>query len=225
MIIGVIGAFGKMGRLVVDQIQAAGHIAMPLDPKGREGAQSFATASVADVWIDFSFASTCEEVIALIRRQHKPLVMATTGHSPLQRQALIDLSQVVPVFISANFSMGIHRMRKLLELAVQLSQDEADIEIIDVHHQLKKDAPSGTALELSKTLSSKRSIPIHSLRIGSVVGDHTVIFGYDQETLEITHRAQSKTIFAKGALKAALYLSHQGPGLYTMDDLFKGENL
>lgn len=223
MIIGVIGCFGKMGEILCELILKESHTLVKVDPKGREHAYTFENAPTADVWIDFSSAQCCDQVCMLALRDQTPLVLATTGYSSENLKLIQDTSLVLPVFQSANYSLGIYRMRKLLELAMTLSQDEADIELIDVHHKLKKDAPSGTALELSKILSQDHSIPIHSLRMGSVVGDHTALFAYDQEVIEITHRAQSKVIFAQGALKAATYLTQQKPGLYSMDDLFKGE--
>lgn len=216
----VIGSFGHMGQLVTHIGQNKGYEMVGIDPNDPQSL-SFEGSFDGDVIIDFSSAKVLDKTIDFANRLHIPLVVAVTGYEEKTKAKLEEASRKIPVFISANFSLGVHRLKKLIQYAQALS-DKVDIEIIDVHHNRKVDAPSGTAKELAEVLGG--NIPTSSLRIGTVVGDHTVVFGYDQERIEITHRAQSREIFAHGALNAAVFLSQQKAGRYGMDDLFKGEH-
>ena len=216
----VIGSNGHMGSIVRRIGTEKGYEMVGIDQSNSE--LNFDSSFDGDAIIDFSTAKIMNKTIDFALRNKVPYVVAVTGYEEDIKQRLEAASKEIPVFVSANFSLGVHRLKKLIKYAQELS-DKVDIEIIDVHHNRKIDAPSGTAKELANVLGG--DIHTSSLRIGTVVGDHTVVFGYDQERIEITHRAQSREIFAHGALNAAVYLAKQKPGFYGMDDLFKGDQL
>ncbi|MCD6435607.1 MAG: 4-hydroxy-tetrahydrodipicolinate reductase [Clostridiales bacterium] len=192
-----------------------------------------------DVIIDFSHFSLTDNLIEYALNQKKPLVIATTGLSDKQESKIKDASKIIPIFRAKNFSLGINLMAHLIQEAQKLLSD-FDIEIIEKHHNKKVDAPSGTAFLLADSLnknneyiyqhgrygkSSKRDskeIGIHSLRGGTIVGEHSVIFAGTDEVIEFKHEAHSKKVFAKGAIKAAEYLINQKNGLFNMNDLIKG---
>lgn len=183
-----------------------------------------------DVIVDFS-APAALEVVAQAAATHRvPLVSGTTGLDTRHRQALARAGEVVPVFYSPNMSVGVFALERLLSVAAQMLGKDYDIEVVESHHRHKKDAPSGTAKRLSETLREgvasvpgrSPHIPVHSIRGGDVVGDHTVHFMGDGDRIEITHRATARRTFAVGALRAALWLVEQQPGLYGMGDLLGG---
>ncbi len=214
----IVGSNGHMGQIVRRLGNEKGFEMVGIDQSNCE--LSFDSDFDGDVIIDFSTASIMDKTIDFALRNKTALLIAVTGYDERIKQRLVDASKEIPVFISANYSLGIYRLKKLIKYAQELS-DKVDIEIIDIHHNRKKDAPSGTAKELADVLGG--NIPTSSLRLGTVVGDHSVIFGYDQERIEITHKAQSREVFAYGALDASVFLAKQKAGLYGMDDLFKGE--
>lgn len=198
-------------------------------------------ADAADAVIDFSHPSNFENVVSYCKRTKTPLVMATTGLSDEQKAELVSLSEDVAVFFSANMSLGVNLLVSLAKKAAEILGDSFDIEIIEKHHNQKIDAPSGTALmiadELSESLSetpkyvydrhsvcrkrSKNEIGIHSVRGGTIVGEHDVIFAGTDEIVEIRHTAMSKEIFAAGSLKAAKFISGKKAGMYDMADIVK----
>jgi 4-hydroxy-tetrahydrodipicolinate reductase len=172
-------------------------------------------------------------------------VVATTGLSTEQTDMLkSDLSQRIPVFFSANMSLGVNLLIDLVKKAAKVLEGHFDIEIVEKHHNQKIDAPSGTALAIADAINdtldekceytydrhsrrkkrSKQEIGIHAVRGGTIVGDHSVIFAGNDEIIEINHTANSKEIFGVGALKAALFLSSKAPGLYSMTDLIEEIN-
>ncbi|EKU47111.1 4-hydroxy-tetrahydrodipicolinate reductase [Staphylococcus massiliensis] len=195
---------------------------------------------LADVAIDFS---NPELLLLLLKEDFKlPLVIATTGEKEQIIERLQELGQDMPVFFSANMSYGIHVLTKLLEVAVPLLNDY-DIELTEAHHNQKVDAPSGTLVKLYDVIESLRQdvyqehnrheknskrtnneIGVHALRGGTIVGEHDVLFAGIDETITLTHRAQSKDIFANGAIQAALTLVDKPNGYYTFDNLNKGAN-
>lgn len=192
-------------------------------------------ATEADVAIDFS---NPELLIPLLEEDFNlPVVVATTGEKEQIIDKLKSLSKNMPVFFSANMSYGVHALTKILEAAVPLLQD-FDIELTEAHHNKKVDAPSGTLVKLYDIIASLRDnttpvydrhettekrtqdeIGIHSIRGGTIVGEHDVLFAGTDETIEITHRAQSKDIFANGAIGAAEKLVKNNNGFYTFDNL------
>ena len=195
----------------------------------------------ADVVIDFSTPQATEAILAYCTARKLPLVIGTTalGEDVLSR--IEAASKTIPVFRSGNMSLGINLMRKLLQQTRKTLGDAFDIEIIEAHHNRKKDAPSGTALMLAEAIEQaddaphdyvygrsekdrrreKGEIGFHSIRGGTVVGEHEVRFLGTDEELSILHRASSKRVFASGALRAAAFLLKQAPGLYNMDDLLE----
>lgn len=188
------------------------------------------------VVIDFSKASALEEVLAFCVSNHLPLVLATTGYTDAQLQAIAEAAKVIPVFRSANMSLGIHVLRLLSRQAAKLLPG-FDIEIVEKHHNQKADAPSGTAIMLYDAVASADNYPVYdrhevrrkrdpkeigmsSVRGGTVPGEHEVGFYGSAETVLLTHTAQSRSIFAEGALKAAAFIASQKPCReYTMDDM------
>lgn len=191
-----------------------------------------------DVIIDFSHVSMTLEILKYAKDKNIPIVIATTGFNEEQESMIKEYSKFIPVFKSANMSFDINLMAKIVsQLAPLLSS--SDIEIIETHHRNKVDAPSGTALMLANSIneslenkmtyvfdrhekSSKRSdneIGFSSIRGGNIVGEHTVQFIGPSETFEIKHTSYSRTVFAEGALKAALFLVNKPIGLYSMNDM------
>lgn len=190
----------------------------------------------ADVVIDFSSPEGTMQMLKFATEFKVPVVIATTGFTPEHEKEINRASKIIPVFKSANMSFEVALLKNTLKkLANQLS--DSDIEIVEVHHNRKKDAPSGTAKLLADSINSgldeprkivygregkrqKDEIGIASLRGGNIVGEHSVNFFNQFETLKITHIAHTRDVFAAGSLKAAEFIVKQQPGLYTMDDLF-----
>lgn len=194
----------------------------------------------SDLVIDFSSPAVSLEILAHADRLRIPLICGTTGFTPQQRAQFAEAAGRIPVLLAANTSRVIHLMRRfLVDAATALPK--AEIEIIDMHARTKKDAPSGTALEMAETLAAARNISfdndlrygrkgqqnfdageigMHSVRSGDVPSTHTVWFGLPGERLEITHHATGMASFAEGALDAAEFLYGKDPGLYTMEDVF-----
>lgn len=193
----------------------------------------------ADAIIDFSNPASADGLIDYCRKTGTALVMATTGLSDEQIKALDKLSEVVPVFRSANMSLGINLLISLVKKAAATLQDDFDIEIVEKHHNRKIDAPSGTALMIADAMADelsaqpeyvydrhsvrkKRSpneIGIHSVRGGTIVGEHEVIFAGNDEIIEIKHTAMSREIFAVGSIKAAKFIAGKKPGMYSMQNM------
>ncbi len=172
----------------------------------------------ADVVIDVSSHLACADHIEQALASKKPLVIGTTGHSSHNYSLMEKAALLIPLLVAPNFSLA---MASFFEVASLLAQKlgKCSIEIIEAHHAHKKDLPSGTALALAKTLGSDNPPPIHSIRDGEIMGEHTVIFLCEGERIELKHQVLSREIFAKGALKAAQFLSHQNPGLYSIKDV------
>ena len=193
---------------------------------------------IPDVIIDFSIPEASMDILKFAKQNNIPIVIATTGFSDEQLFQIEEYSKTIPIFRSGNMSYEVNLMADLVsKLAVQLKG--ADIEIIETHHRNKIDSPSGTALILADSINNalnnemeyqynrhsvrqkrpNREIGIHSIRGGTEVGKHTVMFLGENETFEITHTVTSRSIFAKGAIKAAKFLVNQKAGLYNMKDL------
>lgn len=196
----------------------------------------------ADVVIDFSSAGAVALHAELAAMKAKPIVIGTTGLDKTAERAILAASQVVPVLRSSNFSRGVALLEVLVaEAAARLGRG-VDTEILEMHHRNKADSPSGTAMTLGRAVATARGqdidivgvkcrpdrrvpegIGFASLRGGSVIGDHTVIFALDGERLELTHRAEDRSIYAKGAVSSAIWLARQPPGLYAMRDYASAE--
>lgn len=235
------GAGGRMGREVTKYLLdgfRGSSLAASVDPNS-DGC-TYKTLSQfngeADVIVDFSHHSAAEELLNYAKFRNLPVVIATTGQTDEEKEIIKAASTRVPVFFSANMSLGI---ALLVELAKKTAATfpEADIEIVESHHNRKLDAPSGTALMLAEAIKEirqdafckfgrhgaekreKNEIGIHSLRMGNVVGEHDVIVATDSQIITLRHEALSRNVFAEGALAAADFIIGKNAGLYTMQDM------
>lgn len=194
-----------------------------------------------DVLIDFSVPAATLANLALCAERGVAMVIGTTGFTPEQQVAIENAANRTPICKSSNFSTGVNLCFKLLDMAARVLGDDVDIEVYEAHHRHKIDAPSGTALSMGKVVADalgrdldkvavygrggqtgarpRNTIGFATVRAGDIVGDHTVIFAADGERVEITHKASSRMSFARGAVRAAGWLSGQAPGLYDMQDV------
>ena len=217
----LIGSAGRMGKTIVDLAEA--------DPKIEIVAQCDLGDAIepamkdCDVAVDFSHANVIEGICRAALQHRRPLVIGTTGHSAEQRRVIEKTAESLSLVFASNFSVGVNALFALTRNAAAILGREFDVEVIETHHKLKKDAPSGTAKTLAEILRQARKsgseIQIHSVREGEVVGEHTIIFSGPGERLELTHRASSREIFARGALRAAQWIIGKPPGLYSMQDV------
>jgi 4-hydroxy-tetrahydrodipicolinate reductase len=217
----LIGAKGRMGKAIVDLAKGDPSIAIVAqcdlgDPIGP-------TMKNCDVAVDFSHANVIEGICRASLQHRRPLVIGTTGHSAEQHCAIEKAAESVAIVFASNFSVGVNALFALTRNAAKILEPEFNVEIIETHHKLKKDAPSGTAKTLAEILrqahKSDSEIQIQSIREREVVGEHTVIFNGSGERLELTHRASSREIFARGALRAARWIIGEPAGLYSMQDV------
>ncbi len=245
------GACGKMGGNVLDLLRAdEGAIAVcgvDLYPKaiGIPVYKSFAEVQEkADVIIDFSSPVGLQERLEYAKNNGLGIVLASTGFTPADLAMVEEYAKIVPVFKTANLSLGVNLMQALIKTAAEVLGSAYDVEIIERHHNLKKDAPSGTALMLADSLNeaygkdmsyvngrngivgarTKKEIGIHAVRGGTIVGEHEVMFAGEDEVITITHSAQSKRVFAVGAIRAAKFLKAKAAGMYEMKHLLAEEN-
>jgi 4-hydroxy-tetrahydrodipicolinate reductase len=217
----LIGAAGRMGKTITDlakddpkiDIIARCDLGDPIEP----------AMSNCDMAIDFSHADAITEICAAALQRRKPLVIGTTGHSTEQRGTIEESARSLPIVFASNFSIGVNVLFWLTRKAAEQLGGDFNVAIVETHHKMKKDAPSGTAKTLAQVLKAtrktKREIPIRSIREGDVVGEHTVNFTGPGERLELTHRAASREIFARGALRAAEWIINQPAGLYSMQNV------
>ena len=235
----ITGSKGRMGRALVQAAQRFPDLQVTGEIDQGDSLRS--VISQGDVVIDFSFHSATAGVAQLCAEQKKALVIGTTGHSVQEKSDISRAQSTIPIVWSSNYSTGVNTLFWLAGKAAAILGADFDIEIVEMHHRLKKDAPSGTATTLAEILSTTRKqkpeeilrhgragivgertsseIGMHSLRGGDVVGDHTVIFAADGERVELTHKASNRETFANGALRAAQWVVKQKPGLYTMQDV------
>jgi 4-hydroxy-tetrahydrodipicolinate reductase len=176
-----------------------------------------------EVVIDFSAADASKAVCRACAQHRKPIVLGTTGHSVAESECIPEAAQVVPVVFAANFSVGVNVLFALTRRAAESLGKDFDLDVLEMHHRTKKDAPSGTAKRLLEILrevrDDERVIPAQSIRAGDIVGEHTVIMAGAGERLELTHRAASRETFAAGALRAARWVINQPAGLYRMENV------
>lgn len=237
--LGIAGVCGKMGRRIFD---LACHdrdfeVTLALEKRGtpmigKELGKLKISSSpdglfLVDVFVDFTTAEATETNLDYVARYKKATVIGTTGLSDTQLKKVEEVSKVVPIVFSPNMSVGVNVLFAILpEIAKRLGPDYS-IEILEAHHKAKKDAPSGTAKKFGQILADtvKKEIPIHAIRLGDIVGDHTIIFCGNSERIEIKHQAHSRDLFALGALKAAKWVIMGKPaGLYSMQDVLKTGN-
>lgn len=260
--IGLLGAGGRMGRMLIAALAAdpglqlcaavdapgtpdVGRDVGELAGLGKNGVALSAVAAEAfaacDVLIDFTRPSATLSHARLAAQAGKALVIGTTGLSESDKAEIAAASKSAPILLAANMSLGVTLLSALVEAAAQRLGDDFDIEVLEMHHRAKVDAPSGTALALGEAAARGRAVALTekatrvrdgitgprvpgtigfaTLRGGDVVGDHTVIFAGPGERLELTHKASSRQLFAQGALRAARWLAGQPVGLYSMRDV------
>ena len=215
----LVGAAGRMGKTVLDLAQSDREIDIAAQCDLDDSIE--AAMKSCDVAIDFSQADSIDEICRAASQHGKSLVIGTTGHSQQQRKTIEETGHSVPIVLASNFSVGVNVLFWLTQKAAELLGADFNPEIVETHHKMKKDAPSGTAKTLADILKAvrDREIPTQSIREGAVVGEHTVIFSGPGESLELTHRAANRGIFAGGALRAAKWIVDKPPGLYSMQDV------
>jgi len=233
------GAGGRMGQAISSICENHGcAVSVPVDL----GDDPSAGIDRCDVVIDFSLREATLPLARLSADHSKPMVIGTTGHTQDEKAQIVELSSKLPIVWAGNFSTGVNLLFYLTEQAARVldARSDFDAEVIEMHHRLKKDAPSGTADRLLEILKKSRGlkdeevahgrhgitgerpareIGSHALRGGDVVGDHTVLFAGMGERIELTHRATDRSIFAAGALRAAKWVVEADPGLYSMQDV------
>ena len=235
------GAAGHMGRALCDLIAQGRHgaaLAAMVDRCPGEGMLASLSdfQGEADCIVDFSHHAATEELCAYAVARGIPLVLATTGQTEDELACIHRAAEAVPLFFSANMSLGVAVLSSLVKQAAAMFPD-ADIEIVEQHHNRKLDVPSGTALMLGRAVQEvrpeavlsvgrhengkrdPREVGVHSLRMGNTVGIHEVYINTGTEVLTLRHEAQDRALFAAGALSAAAFLQGKAPGLYNMDDL------
>jgi 4-hydroxy-tetrahydrodipicolinate reductase len=238
MKIGIIGSAGRMGQALVDAIQVDGH-----EHAGGVNKDGDLAALIAasDILVDFSSPHALEVNLDACVAAGKPIVIGTTGLEERHHFLIDDAARDIPVLQTGNTSVGVTMLAALVEQAARQLGEDWDIEILEMHHRHKVDAPSGTALLLGEAAAKGRAVDLKdhsdrdcdgitgarkagnigfaSLRGGSVAGDHMVIFASDNERIELVHRAENRAIFANGAVKAAVWLMRQKPGRYNMQEV------
>lgn len=233
------GARGRMGRALVDCAARDPELAIGAEI---DAGEPFAPALArCDAVIDFTHAPVTVGVTEACAAADKPLVIGTTGHDDAQRAAIAAGAARIPIVFAPNFSVGVNTLFWLTRKAAEILGPGFDLEVVEMHHRLKKDSPSGTARRLAEILAEVRGltyandvrhgregmvgerppgeIGMHAMRGGDVVGDHTVIYANVGERVELTHKASSRDTFAVGALRAAKWAAVQKPGLYDMQDV------
>jgi len=233
------GSKGRMGQaLIACAADDSGlHVAAAIDA----GDDFAAALAKVEAVIDFSHHSTIVAVLARCVEHKKTLVIGTTGHTDAQVAAIKHAAANIPIVFAPNYSVGVNTLFWLTRKATEILGPDFDLEVVEMHHRLKKDAPSGTAKRLVEILAEVREleynkdarhgrhgivgertnteIGVHAVRGGDVVGDHTVIYAAQGERVELTHKASSRDTFAKGALRAAVWAHGQPAGLYDMQDV------
>jgi len=233
------GSKGRMGQALIDcakripAIQVVGQLDL--------GDELRTVIEGCDVVVDFSYHSVTAPTAAVCAKYKKPLVIGTTGHTEAEKSQINTCKTHVPMVWASNYSTGVNTLFWLTRKAAEILGPSFDLEVVEMHHRHKKDAPSGTATTLLEILAGVRKlqlkdalrhgrkgitgertsteIGIHALRGGDVVGDHTVIFAADGERVELTHKASSRDTFANGALRAAQWVVGKNPGIYDMQDV------
>lgn len=230
----IVGAAGRMGQA----LQAAAQtMNLPVAAALDQGDDLAAGIALGDVVVDFSFHAVTGDVIAATVAQQKALVIGTTGHSSETKTRLARVAAQIPTVWAGNYSVGVNLLYALTRRAAAVLGADYDAEVVEMHHRFKKDAPSGTAARLLEIILEERKLSenalrhgrqgitgertasevgIHSLRGGDVVGEHTAMFAALGERIELTHKATDRQIFARGALRAAVWAVTQAPGVYDM---------
>lgn len=231
------GAKGRMGQAIIEAAASANAvIAHAID----EGDDPAAVIADCDVVVDFSFHLATQPLVALAAAAGKPVIIGTTGHSEEDRKKIVAGSERVPIVWAGNYSVGVNLLFYLTQQAARVLGDDYQAEVLEMHHCHKKDAPSGTALDLVESIKSaadfgdspvifgregqtgerpNNEIGVHAIRGGEIIGEHTVYFMSPNDRIELTHRASDRGIFARGALRAAGWVANKPAGLYNMRDV------
>ena len=215
----ICGSKGRMGQALVvgaktdPELQLVGEIDLG-DDLGR-------LIDECDAVVDFSFREATAKIATLAAQHQKALIIGTTGHTDTEKNAILAAVRSIPCVWTSNFSTGVNTLFWIAGKVAETVGPQWEVEIVETHHTAKKDAPSGTAKSLQQVIRQAigKEAPTHALRIGDVVGDHTVTFGTAGERIELSHRASSRETFARGALRAAKWAVTQKPGLYDMQDV------
>ena len=248
--VGVFGANGRVGQLIIDDLKESENISLSsvyvrselnfsIDPSVLVSTDIKSFLNGCDIVIDFSLPEACEALLEAAIKTPKPLVIGTTGLNTHQLNLLKQASENMPVLYATNMSLGVALLNKLVFQA-SAALDGFDIEIVEMHHKHKKDAPSGTALTLGESAAAGRGLDLDKVRVsgrdgnigertedeiavmalrgGDIVGRHTVGFYNDGEFIELNHTATSRNTFSKGAIRAGTWLADKEPGLYSISD-------
>ena len=247
--IAITGACGRMGSVIAGLVKerADRTIIAGIDKLGEQYdefpvyTKVFDMPEKPDVIIDFSHPSALPDLLSYGKMNNVPLVLATTGYTDEERAQITAASAQVPVFFTFNMSLGINLLVELARKATQILAGQFDIEIVEKHHNQKKDAPSGTAIMIAEAINEelggkdhfvydrhsvrkprdKDEIGMHAIRGGTIVGEHDIIFAGHDEVITLSHSAQSREVFANGAVNAAVFLAGKPAGMYAMSDLIK----
>lgn len=248
--VGVFGASGRVGKLLLEDLKSTPNMSLSsvyvrktldfsIDPSVLVTADINSFLNACDVIIDFSLPEACEVLLEAARKTPKPLVIGTTGLNMHQLNLLKDASEMMPILYATNMSLGVALLNKLVSQA-SAALEGFNIEIVEMHHKHKKDAPSGTALTLGESAAKARGLDLDKVRVsgrdgnigqrsedeiavmalrgGDIVGRHTVGFYNDGEFIELNHTATSRNTFSKGAIRAAGWTVNKEPGLYSISD-------
>jgi 4-hydroxy-tetrahydrodipicolinate reductase len=236
------GAAGRMGKAItkvaaeMDDVSITAPIDIGDDPVNK--------IKECNIVIDFSDHQATVPLLELVAEHKMPVVIGTTGHTEREYDDIVDISRQIPIVLAGNFSIGVTLLNYLTKKTAQILSNDYDPEIIEMHHRLKNDAPSGTAKRLVEIICQEREsnyqerygrkgitgerptneIGVHCIRGGDIVGEHTVLFVGKGERIELTHKATDRQIFARGALFAAKWVLKELPGLYNMEDILGLDN-
>lgn len=235
----ILGANGRMGQALIESSRSIDSLEVIAGLDVNEKITDF--IDKCDSVIDFTHADVTADTAAACVAAKKTLVIGTTGQSDAVRAAIAEAAKQIPIVFAPNYSIGVNTLFWLTQKAAEILGPDFDLEVVEMHHRLKKDSPSGTARRLAEILAEARGldyaaaarhgregmvgertsaeIGIHAIRGGDVVGDHTVIYAAAGERLELTHKASSRSAFAVGALRAAQWSVNQKPGLFDMQDV------
>lgn len=233
--VAVAGIAGRMGQSLVAGIESSNtmQVSLGTEQHASHGESRYAikpaplisSDDVFDVMIDFTTPASCLAHLDACLRLARPMVIGTTGLEAKSLEKIQQAAKTIPIVYSPNMSIGVNLVYGLLEQAASRLDESWQVAIAETHHRFKKDAPSGTALEMGRVIeqssSPTRTCQYQSARLGNVPGEHHVTFATDDECIEITHKACDRMIFARGALKAAKWIVNQPPGLYTMQNVLK----
>lgn len=237
--IGIVGASGRMGQAIAAELLEGGEARLATRADRHDDLE--ALAANCDVIVDFSASAALPAVLAAAQTGARPLVIGTTGLGAAEHAAIDAAAADLPILQAANMSLGVNLLAHLVRVAAARLGTDWDIEIVEMHHRHKVDAPSGTALLLGAAAAAGRGLDLDqvsdrgrdgitggrtpgrigfaALRGGSVAGDHLVVLAAEGERIELGHRAETRAIFARGAIKAALWLRNRPAGRYTMNDV------